>query len=467
MKRLIFLTFVLFLAVCFTTSGYAYWIWTPKTGKFINPKWAVKDTPEDQLYWAMNFYKAEDYDRAIKEFKKLVQHFSRAKQAADAQFYVGLCYEKLGYYYEAYKAYQKTIEEYPYTQRFDEVLDREFKMAEYFYGGAKHKYMGIALYPSYDKAAEIFKKVAENAPFSKRADTALYKAGESYKKAGSYEEATLAFIKLTNDYPDSKLVDTAKFQAAYCSLKASGKPGYDPAATDQAITEFEKFVGDNPDTDFSKDAGDALNVLYSKKAEEAFNVGQFYEKQNEPESAEIYYKEIVEKYPRTKWVKDAIERLRVIYAQKGEEWLTEDNEPAFLPKKQSSSLIVLPNAKQELVRENLVFIKDIKVRNEKDFAEVKIILSGKLEASSFSLDNPSRVVVDPIGPVYTKLKEKQKPSKGIVKEIKILAAEKEGPVKVKTKNYPVDLITVNLRKLAKCDVVQNANSITLFIGEKH
>ena len=113
-----------------------------------------------------------------------------------------------------------------------------------------------------------------------------------------------------------------------------------------------------------------------------------------------------------------------------------------------------------------MFIKDIKIRNEKDFAEVKIIMSDKVEMSNFSLDNPSRIVIDPIGPVYTRLKEKQKPSKGLVKEVKILAAEKEEPIEGKTKNYPVDIITVNLRKLAKCDVVQNANSITLFIGEK-
>ena len=53
-------------------TSLAYWVWTPKTGKWINPKYAVKDTPKQQMEWAMGFYEAGEYKRAISEFQKLI-----------------------------------------------------------------------------------------------------------------------------------------------------------------------------------------------------------------------------------------------------------------------------------------------------------------------------------------------------------------------------------------------------------
>lgn len=462
MKRLIFLTFILFSVISFATDSYAVWIWTPRTGKWVNPKWAVKDTPEDQYQWAMSFFNSKDYDKSVKEFEKLVRHFPRSKQAADAQYYVGVSFEKMGYYYKAFQAYQKTIEQYPYTQKYDEIIARELKMGEYFYSGAKHKYMGVPLYPSYGKAAEIFQKVNENAPFGKYADVSLFKAGESFKKAGLFEEASLCFLKLTNAYPDSKLADSAKFQAAYCTLKASGKPGYDSGATDQAIAEFDKFVSNNPESEFSKDANEALDMLYEKKAQEAFTVAKFYESQDKQESAEIYYKEIVDSYPRSKYAKQASQKLKQFYSERGQD-LVEDYQPQLISKKKEPSLIVLPQANKEIAKKAPVFIEDIMVENKAESAEVKIILSGNMEASAFSLDNPAKVVLDPIGPAFTRLSKVNINSRGIITDIRILAAEGEELAGVGSKDYPVDLITISLRRFARCNTVQNDGSITVFI----
>ena len=40
---------------CLTRQAEAVWIWTPGTHKWTNPKYAVKDTPEEQHQFAQTF----------------------------------------------------------------------------------------------------------------------------------------------------------------------------------------------------------------------------------------------------------------------------------------------------------------------------------------------------------------------------------------------------------------------------
>ena len=306
------------LLVGWAAEARAFWMWTPQTKKWINPKYAVKDTPKEQLATAMTYYNAKEYERAISEFKKLVHQFARSKEAPEAQYYMGLSYEATGRYYEAYQAYQKALEEFPYTERFDEMVERQYHVGEFFYGGAKVKVWKIPLYPSYEKAAEIFQKITDNAPFGKFADKAQYMAGEAYKKANMYNEASLAFMKVLNNYPKSEYAERAKFQVAYCSLKASPLPGYDDQTTEKAIEEYRSFIEEHPGSEFVNDAKDALNLLLEKKAEGDYKVAEFYDKQNKLDSAKVYYADIVSKYPNTTWAASARERLRAIKAALGE-----------------------------------------------------------------------------------------------------------------------------------------------------
>ncbi|MFH1406578.1 MAG: outer membrane protein assembly factor BamD [Candidatus Omnitrophota bacterium] len=296
----------------------AYWIWTPLTRKWINPKYAVKDTPKEQLETAMTFYNAKDFEHAINEFKKLVHFYPRSQEAPESLYFLGLSYEATGYYYEAYQAYQKALEEYPHTERFDNMIEREYRLGEAFLGGAKVKLWKFPLYPSYEYSAEIFQKVVENAPFGKWAAQAQYMAGEAYKKAGMYNEASLAFMKVLNNYPQSDAIEKAKFQVAYCALKASPAPGYDDQTTEKAIEEYRSFIKEHSESEFIPEAKDALSILLEKKAENDYLIAEFYERQGKLEAAEVYYRDILLNYPDTTWAGKAKEKLDQIRAALGE-----------------------------------------------------------------------------------------------------------------------------------------------------
>jgi len=290
-------------------SGFAYWIWTPESGKWENPKYAAKDTPEDQIAYAKKSYEGKNLKDALREFKKLLKYYPLSKEAPTAQYYVGRIMEDLDNSYEAFKAYQKVIDTYPYTELVDDVIEREYKIADAFFSGKKIKIIGKWQMPAKDKAIEIFKAVSDNAPYGKYADLAKFKAGLSYKDIQDYNGAILMFKDLIDRYPNSSVIDKARFQLAECSKLLAVKPAYDQTPTNLARKEFEDFLKKHPDSVMAQDAKQIVNKLKSREAENAYETGKFYEARRAPASAIIYYKDIVQNYSETEWAKKAQERL--------------------------------------------------------------------------------------------------------------------------------------------------------------
>jgi outer membrane protein assembly factor BamD len=312
MRRLIFIFTIIFIL---SGPAYAYWIWTPKTGKWINPKTQPKPTPKEQFAYAMEFYNQKKYEEAKREFKKLLKHYPKSFEASESQYYLGLTEEAQGNLYEAYLAYQKVIDKYPFSERIQEVIEREYKIGEAFMAGVKRKAMGVTL-PVENPAIEIFTKVIENSTYGPLAPKAQYKLGLVLKELMRYYEAEEAFNKVIANYPDNEWATAAKFQIASCRAALSRSPDYDQEATKEAKEKFEEFLRKHPDAVLSGEAEKNIDQLKEKQAESNFNIARFYEKQKQFEAAKIYYNDIIENNPDSPWATKALERLQALEKRK-------------------------------------------------------------------------------------------------------------------------------------------------------
>lgn len=299
MKRflaIIIVTSLLSLSMAISTA-HAYWVWTPETKKFINPKYAVKDTPKEQYNWAMDFYDSKDYKRAAIEFEKLVKNYEYSEYAAKAQYRVGLSYENQGKYYIAFENYQKTIDNFPHVDNMEEIIARQFNIGNIYASKENPRILGTNIMTSYDRAIEIYKKVVDNAPFGKLSDQAQFKMAETMKDAGRFDEAAIAFQKIIEDYPDSPLQEKARFEMANAAYKASLQPAYDQAPTDKALKAFEDLTGMAADKGLTKEAEETIKRLKDKAAEKSFNTAEFYERIKRYDSAIVYYKDVMVRWP--------------------------------------------------------------------------------------------------------------------------------------------------------------------------
>jgi len=313
MKRIILVLIIVFsLSI---SNAYAYWIWTPKTGKWVNPKTQVKSTPKEQLDLAKSLYDTKKYEEAKREFKKLLKAYPKSFEASESQYYLGLIEEAEGNLYEAYEAYQKVIDKYPFSERIQQIIEREYKIAEMFMAGEKRKAWGIIL-PVENPAIEILTKVIENSTYGPLAPKAQYRLGLVLKELGRFYEAEEAFNKVISNYPESGWVSAAKYQIASCRASVSKGSDYDQGATKGAKEKFEEFVKEHPDSVLSPDAQKNIEQLKVKEAEASYNVGRFYEKQKAYEAAKVYYSDAINNCPNSIWAAKALERLQIMERKK-------------------------------------------------------------------------------------------------------------------------------------------------------
>lgn len=316
MKRSLGFPAAIFILLFFSSPSLAFWIWTPESGKWVNPKYAVKETPQDQLAYARSFLEAKDYKKARDEFQKLLKHYPRAREAAEAQYYIGLSQENEGQSAQAFKSYQVVIQKYPFSERSGEIIKRQYEIGNQLMEGkdSKNKFVKTVVGGDHD-VIEVFRAVIKNAPYGEYAAPAQYKIGLYLLGKEMHQEARDEFEKTINDYPSGEWAKAAKYQIALADAMRSSKPQYDQKITASAVNEFKDFLKEYPDAELSQQAQGQIDHLREKEAENYFVIAGFYEKQKQPESAKIYYTTIVEDYKNTSWAPKALTKIRQLNQQ--------------------------------------------------------------------------------------------------------------------------------------------------------
>jgi outer membrane protein assembly factor BamD len=293
----------------------AVWIWDPKTGKWSNPKYEVKGSSREQFRHAESFEKKGKWERAAKEYKKLVKAYPTSPLAPQALRRGAEAYTNSGYYYEAFKSYQMIVEKYPSYSDIQGVVEEEFKIGKLFLSGKKRKLkiIKLALFPSMDIAIEIFQKVVENFPYGNLADQAQLNIGRAYEKKRKYPEAIEAYKKLLKEYKNSSLRDDAKYRMGLCAYKQSKGASYDQAATEKALEIFKEFLREYPQSTMAGEVKLKVNELNSRKSQGLFQIAAYYDKVGENKSAEVYYQQVIDAFPESEEAKLARKRIDTLH----------------------------------------------------------------------------------------------------------------------------------------------------------
>lgn len=302
---------ILLVLLCFCSNTYAFWVWSPKTKKWKNPKDAPLATPSLQFKEAFKLFEEENYKEAQKSFKTLLSHYPDSKEAAEAQYYLGRCLEIMDRPYQAFLEYQKVIESYPNSQRVDEIVKREYEIGESFLNREPKKWLGVSWYDFVEHPSmEIFKKIVDKVPYSEYAPRAQYKLGLLYSQLGRYDDAREIFQKVIDSYPDSEWAMPAKYQLAIAASKAFPGAAYDGSSLRDASRQLDDFIKKHPDAQISATAKSQLIELKDKEAKKEFEVGLFYEKQRQYKAAQSYYQIVVQKYPDSGYAQQAKEKIK-------------------------------------------------------------------------------------------------------------------------------------------------------------
>ena len=99
-----------------------------------NARWQ-RPRAKEQLDVAEQAFAKEDFNTALHAAHRILRVWPLSDYAPDAEYLIGRCLETTGKDEAAFKAYQNIIEKYPRSSRYDEVLWRQYEIANRFLGG--------------------------------------------------------------------------------------------------------------------------------------------------------------------------------------------------------------------------------------------------------------------------------------------------------------------------------------------
>jgi outer membrane protein assembly factor BamD len=283
-------------------------------------KW-VRQRAKDQLDVAQSAFDGKDYSTAFKASRRTAKVWPLSDYAPRAQYLLGRCYEATHQDERAFKEYQKLIEKYPKAENYQEVLHRQFEIANRFLAGQWFKLWGyIPFFPSMDRTAGLFEKVIKNGPYSDVAARAQMNVGAAreqqvsfFNRVDPFREAVKAYERAADRYHDKPAIASeALFKAGFAYYKQAKKAEYDQSVAGQAISTFDDFMTLYPDDPRAREAQSLKGALKTEQSRGSFEVARFYEKKKRWQGALIYYNEAYLRDPNSQYAEQARQRIDAI-----------------------------------------------------------------------------------------------------------------------------------------------------------
>jgi outer membrane protein assembly factor BamD len=316
---------ILVCLMAFPTRSPAPLIYRPGEGWTYEPvggdtKWQ-QTRAKDQLDVAQAAFDGKNYSLALKAAKRVVRVWPLSDYAPQAQYLVARCYEAKGSDEKAFKEYQTVLERYPKIPSYQDIVRRQFEIANHFLAGKRFRLWGvIPLFSSMDKTADMYDKIVKNGPYSDVAPQAQLNIGAAREKektfgikSPDYATAAKAYELAADRYHDRpKVAAEGLFREGLAQQKQAQTADYDQSMASQAIATFTDFLTLYPDDPRANEAQKIITSLKREQARGNYRTARFYEKYKRWAGALVYYNEVVLQDPESPYAFEAQQRLDAI-----------------------------------------------------------------------------------------------------------------------------------------------------------
>jgi len=215
-------------------------------------------------------------------------------------------------YYKALFDYEYLVRQYPESEHFFTVLDRELALAKMFAAGMRRKLWGMRVVSADGEAEELFIRVQERAPGSPLGEEASLALADHYFNRAEMASATEAYDLFLTNYPRSSRRERAMLQLVRANLATFKGPTFDAAGLIEAAERLRMYKREFPAGSEQLDTDALLVRIDESLALKAFHAGRWYERRGKRISAMYLYERIVRDHPQTVAAKQALERYATI-----------------------------------------------------------------------------------------------------------------------------------------------------------
>ena len=275
----------------------------------------AENAPDAQLARGRRLEGQKRWSAAIDAYQALVHNWGASPEAAEAQLSLARLLEFSGRYEDAFREYQYWLEHYGSAGGgafgYADVVAAQFACANQ----VRTTVTASPWSPSYELAAAMFRRIAENAPDGGRAAESVFLEGTCLELAGADDRAKTAYDRLAVKYPGSPLVPSARFRAAFCRARLSDGAPNDERLLVHAIEALRAALATAPDAPDAPRAAEWERELVARQTAQAFERAAFYDRvRRNPAAAALAYREFLRRHPDAAEAPRARERIAEIEA---------------------------------------------------------------------------------------------------------------------------------------------------------
>lgn len=269
-------------------------------------------TPEEQWGMAIKFQKKKELKKTKKQLEYLVFRWPHSKEAPLAQRVVADILYANGDLEEAFDAYQYLIDNYSSQMKeYNSVLNNQFDIALKIMKKKRMRWL-FGGYTTPVRAVKLFEQIIRNGAQWKKAPEAQFLVGKAHEKDKEYELAIVAYSVLGFRYPASSFAEEGAWRKIKSLQKLHEINENSPEILDRYLVATTYYLLTYNKGKYNNDVRMLRNELYEIKAKSVFDKANFYAKKADPrhpKAAVLYYKKMMEEYPKSTLVPIAKERI--------------------------------------------------------------------------------------------------------------------------------------------------------------
>jgi outer membrane protein assembly factor BamD len=167
------------------------------------------------------------------------------------------------------------------------------------------------------EASAKFKAIDRQHPYSEWARKALVMSAFTSYRSGDFEEAVTSARRYLNTYPGTSEAAYAQYIIGLSYYRQIPDVTRDQKATARAAAAMQEVVDRYPDSEYAEDARTKIRVSRDQLAGKEMQVGRYYLERREYIAAINRFKRVVEAFPQTRHVEEALARLTEAYYAMG------------------------------------------------------------------------------------------------------------------------------------------------------
>ena len=199
------------------------------------------------------------------------------------------------------------------SDKKEELLVDDAKPPEELYNKAQDSFDEA----NYKTAAKEFLDVERQHPYSALAQKAQVQAAYAYYKDEKYDDAISTLQRFAKLNPGNEQTPYAYYLIALSYYNQISTVERDQQKTIEAQQALKDVISRYPNSDYALDAKYKLDLVEDHLAGKEMTVGRYYQKKQQYIGAINRFKKVVEEYPTTAQVEEALHRLVECYLALG------------------------------------------------------------------------------------------------------------------------------------------------------